>query len=313
MTTPREVTHSDWTSPRRGRTRERREEPQRKRDDDVPILSLPKYLEDMDAPDDVPSSPNATNLLARKYARRSREDNTLRNREVEGEMSGILQRRTMSSSGSPIPPPPSRSPLPLENVDDHVPSSPMANTLLSRKHAREIRTISPHRVNEDDDTVPSSPMANTLLSRKHARRSRQSSAQSPLERNDLRGNRLVLSTSEHLALDRINQLTNESPPSSPLVRPHSPRSSTSRKRSQHSPVLYQATMLLSRKRPKSTNRPVDEDRDFEDAHSPKDTSLLNRKHRFNEKASRSVTLTSKQLNFDDHTRSPPPAPPSPLD
>jgi len=197
------------------------------------------------------------------------------------------------------------------------PSSPMANNLLSRKHAKRTGQSSPmasrlmrkkfreqtppppsttppfvtpekrdHRTDKDEfeDATPSSPMASMMLSRKHN-----------LTENG-RDNSRGLSAQQHNVLNNMNRM--DVPPSSPF-----------------------ATMLMARKRPrknKLTRGNEEEDSlDFiargtnskvksikEGCNSPKDIALLVRKHTHSPPSSADDNAASDRL------LSPPPPPSS---
>ena len=207
-----------------------------------------------------------------------------------------------------------------DSIPGPPPSSPIANNLLSRKHAKrggpsspiaaalfrkkvrehQQRTppppstappfVTPEKKDrasewngEFEDKTPSSPMASMMLSRKHKSKNNITSSRTRFSGG--------LTSQQHKVLDNFNQ-KGENPPSSPF-----------------------ASILMARKRPRKNNSsftPEKEDSldavgrnsylsdSVKSCNSPKDVALLVQKHGRN---------TKSHIDADSVPPSPPPPPP----
>lgn len=214
-----------------------------------------------------------------------------------------------------------------EGIPGPPPSSPMANNLLLRKHAKRSSQRSPiatalfrkkfreqqhtppppsttppfvtpekkGRASEEfEDSTPSSPMASMMLSRKHKK---------PTENK--MSNRVrfsgALSSQQHNVLDNLNR---KGPPSSPF-----------------------ASILMARKRPRKNNSSFTPEKgdsldtldgnayieeNFKECNSPKDVALLVRKHVRNPENQNVGPLSPPPPPSNKVTRTPLPIPFPPL-
>ena len=218
-----------------------------------------------------------------------------------------------------------------EGIPGPPPSSPMANNLLLRKHAKRSSQRSPIATalfrkkfreqqhtppppsttppfvtpekkgrasectaEEFEDSTPSSPMASMMLSRKHKK---------PTENK--MSNRVrfsgALSSQQHNVLDNLNR---KGPPSSPF-----------------------ASILMARKRPRKNNSSFTPEKgdsldtldgnayieeNFKECNSPKDVALLVRKHVRNPENQNVGPLSPPPPPSNKVTRTPLPIPFPPL-